>query len=176
MQKKKFAINFIILVLILAALVLLYLQTLLDLFKMIILALMAVVVILGLLLLYHFVGTPNRLRVLLGEMETGLLRESPGALKERYIHAYELYLALSETKKQNFYGRIMRLREKLEEQMKAEKKVEELLEPKNVHEVRQLQKTYEEMYHSYRLLTPRSQEKYYVQMMHMKDKLEKGRL
>lgn len=175
MHKKRFAIYFIIIVLIIAALVLLYFQTFLDTFKIIILSIVVVVVIIGLLVLWHFVGAPNRLRVLLKELETGLLRESPGALKERYVHAYELYLALSEKKKQNFYGRIVRLREKMEEQMKAEKKVEELLEPQKVHDIRQLQKTYDEMQRSYRLLTPKSQEKYYVQMMHMKDKLERGR-
>lgn len=122
-----------------------------------------------------FGSKKHKLRKLLQEMEKKVSSESVEMLKGKYVRAYDLYLRLSEKHKQNFYGRITKIREKMEEQLKAAKKVEELLQKSTVTDFSLLQRQYEEMYDYFKKLPASMQQKYYPQIMHVKEVLEKGR-
>lgn len=136
-------------------------------------AVLVLAVVIG--LMATFSSKKHKLRKLLQEMERRVSLESADMLKSRYVQAYNLYLKLSEKNKQNFYGRLTKLREKMEEQLKAAKKVEELLQKSTVTNITLLKKQYEEMYGHFRKLPASVQQKYYPQLMHVKEVLEKGR-
>ena len=84
-------------------------------------------------------------------------------------------MRLSEKEKQNFYGRVMKLRETLEEQLKTEKKVEGLLQNRSSGSLRERQKKYEEIQSLLPTLSKATQEKYYSQLVQLKEELERGR-
>ncbi len=136
-------------------------------------AVLVLAVVMGIIV--AFKSKKHQLRKLLQEMERRVSSESADALKGKYVQIYNLYLKLSEKNKPNFYGRITKLREKMEEQLKAAKKVEELLQKSTVTNISLLRKQYDEMYGYFRKLPASMQQKYYPQIMHVKEVLEKGR-
>ncbi len=136
-----------------------------------------VVILLAVLvgMIIYLASKKRKLRKLLREMERRVSLEPTDSLKSRYVQAYNLYLKLSEKNKQNFYGHITKLREKMEEQLRATKKVEELLQKSTVTNIPLLRKQYDEMYNYFRKLPASMQQKYYPQIMQVKEVLEKGR-
>src|SRR3989338_2750494 len=115
MRKRKFVWSIIVLALAAALLVFLSWQNLLAPLQPVILILAAVIAATGLAVIFHFVSAANKLRLLLPELEQRADQEAPDTLQESYIRLYELYMRLAEKKKPHFYGRLMKLREKLEE-------------------------------------------------------------
>jgi len=134
-----------------------------------------IIVALGIILSLLLMSKSRKLRKLLKELEHRTSRESAETLKGKYVQAYNLYLALSEKNKQNFYARLTKLREKMEGQLKAAKRVEELLQKSAVTNIALLRKQYDEMYGYFRKLPTAEQQKYYPQIMHVKEVLEKGK-
>jgi len=129
----------------------------------------------GSLLLWQFFKHAGKLRTKLEEIQSLVGQQSPEALKDRYTEIYSLYMKLSEKEKQNFYGRLMKLRETLEEQLKTEKKVEGLLQNRTSGSPRERQKQYEEVQALLPTLSKATQEKYYSQLVQLKEELERGR-
>lgn len=173
MEKKGLVLGILVL-LILAGLGWWYSHVEKELLRIAILSAAMVILAVGIILVIVMAGPKNKLRKLLKELESAVARESAETLKGKYVAVYNLYLKLSEKSKQNFYGRITKLRERMEGQLKAEKKVQELLEKSSVTNITLLRKQYEEMYGYFRKLPVAVQQKYYPQIMHVKEKLEKG--
>ncbi len=101
-------------------------------------------------------------------------QESIEALKREYKGVYSLYLKLSEKHKGTYYGRVSKLRTTIEEQLKAEKVVEQLLAKSHVGSLNDQKKNYLRVHKEYQKLAPRSQEKYYPKIVDLREKLEKG--
>lgn len=175
MVKKSAVFGSIILLLILGGLGWGYFQVEKESFKIAILSCAAAVVVAGIFMILILTSTKNKLRKLLKELENSVPQESADALKSKYVQAYNLYLKLSEKNKQNFYGRIANLREKMEEQLIAALKVEELLQKSTVTNISLLRQQYDEIQGYFRKLPSSMQQKYYPQVMHVKEVLEKGR-
>jgi len=68
------------------------------------------------------------------------------------------------------------LREKIEEQLKAEKIVQELMRNSGKGSIPEQKKTYLKIYKEYQKLPPKSQEKYYPKIVNLRERLEKGRV
>ncbi len=115
------------------------------------------------------------MRKMLRELESKLLQESAEELKELYLDAYETYRKLPEKEKANFYGRLTKIRERLEESMKAEKELQESLERQEGGPEQSVAgKRYEEVHALYQKLPQSVQQKYYSPLMEMKEKGLKG--
>ncbi len=176
MHTRSFIISLAAIAIFTAGFGIVYLRPELEPYKTFLLIALMLAITIGTVILIHFLGHAHRLRVLLKKTQARAAHEAPDSLQESYVQIYKLYLALPERKKQNFYGRIVKLRQTLEEQMKAAKKVQELIEKGDAENLQQLRERYEELYNYFQQLSPVVQQKYYVQVMHMKDKLEKGTL
>ena len=168
-------IPFILLVIAVGALVVGYLTAPSESIKMMFLWLVVVVVLLGggIMILMEF-GRANKLRRRLKAMDKVLLEESLEIIKEKYLEIYGLYLKVSEKEKQNFYGRVAKVREKIEEQLQAKKKVEELLKKASIGSVSQRKASYDQLNTYYNSLSAPERETYYAQLMQVKEQLEKG--
>ena len=175
MGNKSAIVGIIILLLILAGLGWGYFQVEKEIMKIAILSSAMVVLVVGIFVIIILTGTKNKLRKLLKEMESMISQESADTLKGKYVQAYNFYLKLSENNKQNFYGRLTKIREMMEEQMKAAKKVEELLQKSAMTDIALLQKQYDEVYTYFQKLPVVVQQKYYPPIMHLKEILEKGK-
>lgn len=175
MGKKSAIFGIIILLLILAGLGWWYFQVEKEFLRIAILSAAIVVSAGGIILFFLMAGPTHTLRKVLKGLEKAVSTESAETLQGTYVQAYHLYIKLSEKKKQNFYGRLTTLREKMEEQMKAAKKVEELLEKSSLSNITLLQQQYDEMYGYFRKLPTSVQQKYYPHIMHVKEVLEQGR-
>ena len=103
-----------------------------------------------------------------------LNEESHSVLKEGYLEIYNLYLKLSEGRKQNFYGKVTKLREGIEVQLKAEKKVQELLGSRK-GDISDQKKQYLEAYKEYEKLSEKIKKKYYPDLVNFRDQLERGK-
>ena len=110
----------------------------------------------------------KKLRPLLGE-------EATEVLKDGYMGVYNLYMKLSEKHKQNFYTKVTKVREHIEEQLKAEKKIEHLMEDETKGDLKERKQRYLDMYHHYQKLPAKVQKKYYSHIVHLRDQLERGK-
>ena len=145
--------------------------------KIITLVSSSLVFITGLFLLYwNLFYPPNRLRSKLVQLGPLLSEEPAEKLKENYLEIYSLYLKLSETHKQNFYGRIEKLRQTIEEQLKIEKKLEELFQKITTLDLPQQKQVYLEIYQYYQKLPQKMQGYYYPQIIQLREQLEKGQI
>ncbi|MBI4980855.1 hypothetical protein HZC30_04845 [Candidatus Woesearchaeota archaeon] len=133
------------------------------------------VVIVFLIFMIWLEFTPHsKLRKKLNRLVHTVDDESTETLKEAYQEVYNLYLKVSEKNKSNFYSRIVQLREKIEAQLKAEKRVEELLQKSAQAGFTEMKTIYDELYTHYLKLPAKTQHKYYVHVNHLKDQLERG--
>ncbi len=133
------------------------------------------VVIVFLLFMIWLEFTPHsKLRKKLNRLMRTVNDESTETLKEAYQEVYNLYLKVSEKNKSNFYSKIIQLREKIEEQLKAEKKVEELVQKSAVVGFTEMKTIYDELYTHYLKLPAKTQHKYSIHLSHLKDQLERG--
>ncbi|MFH1828740.1 MAG: NosD domain-containing protein, partial [Nanoarchaeota archaeon] len=118
--------------------------------------------------------TPNRLRRKIRRLSPLLEEEPSELLKEDYLDAYKLYLKLSEKNKQNFYPKITQLREKIETQLKAEKRIEELFKKVVQGGIEEQKKTYLKIFKDYQKLPEKVKQKYYTKIIQLRDRLERG--
>jgi c-di-AMP phosphodiesterase-like protein len=133
------------------------------------------VVIVFLIFMIWLEFTPHsKLRKKLNRLMRTVNDESTETLKEAYQEVYNLYLKVSEKNKSNFYSKIVQLREKIEEQLKAEKKVEELVQSSAQAGFAEMKTIYDELYTHYLKLPAKTQHKYSIHLAHLKDQLERG--
>ncbi len=141
-----------------------------------ILLLLAVFVV-GLLtgyLYWKHLLTPARMRKKLAQLTLMLEEESLEVLKDAYLTVYKHYLKLSESQKHNFYARVDKLREQIEEQLRAEKKMETLMQKSIRGSLTEQKKLYVEMHGHYQKLSRKTREKHYHNLAQLKDRLERG--
>lgn len=129
----------------------------------------------GIYVYWQFAVAPGRLRRKLKKLAPMLGEESSELLKEHYVEVYNLYMKLSEKHKQNFYSKVTKFREQIEEQLKAEKKIEELLQLSTKGSFAEQRKVYLEIYDTYLKLPVKVQQKYYSNIVHLRDQLERGK-
>ena len=168
--------TFLIAGILIAGLVGLYLFFIQDeMIKKILLVALVVVVLLSIVVLsIEFSRGPHRLRAKIREIEPLLSQESAEMLKDKYVHIYELYMKLPEKWKQNFYAKVSGIRERVEEQLKAEKKLVFLLEQSDKAPVSEWKPLYIQLYASFQKLPQQVQGHYYTRVIALKEKLGKG--
>ncbi len=131
--------------------------------------------IIGLTVIFwDFFSPANRLRRKIHKISLQLNHQSLDWLKNNYLDAYDLYLNLPEKKKTYFYPQLMELREKIENCISCEKEVEwhfHDVDEKNLAEQKEI---YEKIYDHYQQLPEKVQQKYYAQLVQLRDHLERG--
>jgi parallel beta-helix repeat protein len=123
---------------------------------------------------WYLTSSRNRIKRKLRKIAPLLGQESHSVLKTGYLDIYHLYLKLSEGHKQNYYSKVTKLREKLEDQLKAEKQVQELLENRK-GDIKEQKETYMLAYKQYQKLPEKVKQKYYSDLIHFRDQLERGK-
>jgi len=128
----------------------------------------------GFFIYFEFIYPPARIRRKLRKAEQFLSEESTESIKGQYKKIYTLYLKTSENTKQKYYPSIIKLREKIESQIKTEKKIEELLEktPKLTN-LKKQKHNYLKINNLYKELPAKTQHKYYQKILHLRSQLEK---
>ncbi len=116
----------------------------------------------------------NRLRRMLKKTSSQLETEPTDIVKAHYLKIYDLYMKLPEKKKQNFYSRVNALRERLEEQLQAEKELERLLAKSDKGSIADQKKIYLSLFAKYEKLPRSVQHQYYPQIVQLRDRLERG--
>ncbi|MBT4936136.1 hypothetical protein HOL21_00665 [Candidatus Woesearchaeota archaeon] len=95
--------------------------------------------------------------------------------KTVYLDIYELYLKMSEKNKRNFYVPITHIRDTVEEQLRAEKKMQQSLNQTVRGDITQQKEAYESAYSQYQKLPDATKQQYYAQVVHLREKLENGK-
>jgi len=129
----------------------------------------------GIFAYWQFAYGPSRLRRKLKQIVPLLDEESSEVIKGKYLGMYNLYMKLSEPHKQNFYSKLTDLREKVEVQLKAEKKIGELIQQEHCGSLEEQKERYLEMHQNYQKLPGKVQQKYYQHIIHLKEQLERGK-
>ena len=137
---------------------------------------LAVVVVLGALVyVYMHIISPQRtFRRKLYLLTWNLHKYTIEELKDLYQEVYQLYLKLPEHKKANVYASLTKLRESIEEKMKAAKKLERMMEGLAEGTIQELQKKYEEAKKVFEELSSGEQQKFQAALNAVKEKLERG--
>jgi len=130
----------------------------------------------GIFTYWEFGVLSNRVRRKLRKTKVMMSNSSIEILKQEYKSIYNMYLKLSEKDKRNFYTNVNRLRGKIEEQLKAEKIVEELFGDSHKGDLHTQKKNYLNIYREYQKLAPKSQEKFYPKLVALKESLDHGKL
>jgi hypothetical protein len=118
---------------------------------------------------------PGKLGSKLKEMHTLLAHESADDLGEEYMEIYSLYESLSLRKQRDFSPAMNNLRERIEQQLLAEKEIEDLLMKVKKSTLKQKKKCYDLINEHYKVLPRKVQHHYYTQMVHLRHELEGGR-
>lgn len=174
-KRGSLALSFFLLVLIVGVLAALYLIMESETARLGLLISIVIVVGTGIIFLFlQYSRGGHRLNKKMESLESLLPHESLDVLKGKYLAVYNHYLKLSEKDKRNFYGKLTKLREGLEEQLKAEKKIEILLKKLEKAGLQEMKKIYDELQQEVSKLSKVMQEKYYPYLMHLKERLEGG--
>jgi len=115
-----------------------------------------------------------KLRKYLEQLEDALKKESIPNLKNLYKEVYSLYLLVSEKDKQNFYGRITKNREKIEEYLVTQKKLETILRDAGSGNLKQQQQEFTAINSLFITLPQKEQDIYFSAINLIKEKLETG--
>lgn len=168
--------SFLLFATLIAGLVALYLFILQDEMakKVMLITLIAVILLSIIVLAIEFSRGPHRVRAKIREIEPLLSQQSAEMLKDKYVQIYELYLKLPEKWKQNFYAKVTSIRERVEEQLRAEKKLVFLLEQSDKAPLAELKQLYTQLYASFQKLPEQVQGHYYYRVIALKEKMEKG--
>jgi parallel beta-helix repeat protein/cysteine-rich repeat protein len=137
-------------------------------------SLAAVLIFGGVYASWYLSSSRNRLKRKLRKITPLLGEESHDILKAGYLDIYHLYLKLSEGHKQNYYSKVTKLREKLEDQLKAEKRIQELLEDRT-GDIKEQKETYLLAYKQYQKLPEKVKKTYYPDLVNFRDQLERGK-
>jgi|SRR3989344_3589276 len=143
--------------------------------QLIILILSFVILIVGLFI--YFLSTTSlkrKIRKQISKIMFNLDAFSIDTLKESYLNIYRSYMRLSEKNKQNFYTSVNKLRQEIEDKLKAKKKLELLIDQVSVGSIEEQKQTFENINKLYQQLPHPDQEQYSAQIQHLKEKLEKG--
>ena len=101
--------------------------------------------------------------------------EGTDALKDHYKGIYKLYMKTSEKNKQNFYANVTKLREHIEEGLKAERMIQKQFEQAGqAADLLSQKKSYLKIYKEYQKLPAKTQEKYYHKIVDLRARLEAG--
>jgi len=170
------SILIILFTLILAALIALYFITEAEETKKIAIFAFIAIFVMTLILIYLHVGFSARLmRRNLKKIEEQVAEGSLEELKETYLKLYKVYLKLSEKKKQNFYGKLAQIREKVEDMLRAEKKIQKMLDEVTEHkDITKKRPLYDQMQSEFKKLPSKTQEKYFPHLNQLKEDLETG--
>lgn len=167
---------FVLIAFMIAGLVLLYFIVDSESLQTLVLSLLIIVVVFGAIILLW--GHGNAVHVLsqkIQELEPLIARESAEALKDKYVEIYNLYMKLPENQKPNFYGKLMNIREKMEETMKAEKKMSELFDQAGKGGIVERRRNYALLYENFQKLPKRGQEVHYPKLIALKQSLGRGK-
>ena len=110
----------------------------------------------------------------LKEMHNLLSNEHVDFLGNRYLAIHDLYEALPKKNKDKFAPAIDKLRGRIETQLVAEKKIEELLVKVKKGNMKHKKKCYEGIHENLKVLPRKVQIHYYPQLVHLRHKLESG--
>ncbi len=119
--------------------------------------------------LYH--SSYHRVRRKLHEAQQFLGADSLHELKVHYDEIYTLYERLPEQQKRQVYGRFVKLRERIEEGLTAEKKLAQLLEHADRGTTSIQRKRYQDMYELYQKLPAPVQGKFYEEIKRVRERL-----
>lgn len=140
--------------------------------------LLSIIGVTVLVLIWYIVwefSAANRLRRMLKKIQPMIGSEPMDEVKKLYLKTYDLYLKLSEKKKQNFYAKVTSLRESLEEHLQKERELGRLLTETEKGSVDEQKKKYFKLYAVYEKLPRKVQNQYYPQMVQLRDRLERGK-
>lgn len=132
--------------------------------------------IIGLFAYWYLAYPPTLIRKKLRTTDSLIQEETIETIKAFYAEIYGLYTRLSEKHRQNFYGRVMKVKEAVEEQLHLEKKLEELFYKANKGLVKERKKVYDELYEIYQRLTVKTKQKHYPRLVQLREGLERGRI
>ena len=147
-----------------------------DFIKAAALAILLLAIVLAAVFFYlEFTHPGKKLRKKLALVESKLAQESLDFLKAEYINIYKLYLGLPDQKKANFYARVIKLREQIEQQLKSVQQLESLLKKAELAAVEELKQIYQEIETVFQGLSKKLQQEYFPKLSYLKDKLEQGK-
>lgn len=136
--------------------------------------LLILVFVLASFAVWKFAYRPNKLRKKLKKLNLLLAQGSSQKLKQGYLEVYNLYLKLSDKHKQNFYTKITKIRESIEENLKAENNIVKLLEKSGRGGLDEQKTNYREIRRNYQKLSPKIKEKYYQDIVRLRERMERG--
>lgn len=143
--------------------------------KLMILIMSLTVLLIGIIIFYlSTTAIKRKLHKQIKKLSANFNTSNLDILKQNYMDIYYNYMKLSEHKKQNYYGSITKLRQDLEEKLKAQKKLELLLQEASVGSIEEQKQKYTEIEKLFSQLPFPNQEKYTSTIQHLKEKLEKG--
>ena len=152
----------------------LYLTQQTEQIKTILLVLLVIVGLLGtFLILWEAFRGAHAMRTMLQSVD--LTQQPPEIVRQKYLKIYTLYMKLPEGEKRNFYARVLKLREQLEEQLQAQKAVQGLLEKVTRGTITERKKTYDQLHAQFQKLSPLIQKHYYPELVQVKAELEPGK-
>ncbi len=147
-----------------------------ELIKTLALVMLILAVILAAFFFYlEFTHPGKKLRQKLASLESKLAQESLDFLKVEYITIYKLYLSLPDKKKANFYARVIKLREQIEQQLKSGHHFEFLLKKAELATVEELKQIYSEIETVFQGLNQKLQQEHFPKLAYLKDKMEQGK-
>ncbi|MBI2573675.1 hypothetical protein HYV86_07455 [Candidatus Woesearchaeota archaeon] len=126
-------------------------------------------IFIGGILLIHHRSTPKRLQRLLQKVQLSTSLDPSSLLKEEYLEMYGLYLKLPEKHKPNFYAQVIAIRTILEDQLKAQKRLEVLVTQIDSIDQPSKKELLDEIENNYRKLSEKEKEKYTASVMHLRE-------
>ena len=176
MKKKGLLLLYLVIFVLMGSAAYLYLFFEEALIKAAALAMLILAVILAALFFYlEFTHPGKKLRQKLASVEGKITQESLDFLKAEYINIYKLYLGLPDKKKANFYARVVKLREQIEQQLKSVHQLEFLLKRAELATIEELKPIYREIETVFHGLNQKLQQEHYPRLSYLKDKLEQGK-
>lgn len=122
---------------------------------------------------YSLYNAPQkRLSRKLKSINSLLLHGSHDSLNSLYQELVQLYFQLPEHQQLPFAEKMETIQLVLEEQLRAKKKMEEILSPAQEISFSATKKKYNELLHHYHKLPSTVQKEYYHQVVHLREKLE----
>ena len=121
----------------------------------------------------EIVRKPKKMDKLLKKVSSTTKDGSIEDLKEGYNGIHSLYNRLSSKHQDKYKSQVNSVRTNIEKKMKNGKKIEKMLQD-NSGTVEEKRIKYDQMFEVYQRLPRQEQKKYYAQIMHVRENLEKG--
>lgn len=120
---------------------------------------------------YHLASPLHKIRRKIDGLQAVATKETLDYLKEKYKELYEAYLSLSESRKKQVYGPIVRIHETIENHLQAVKRLETLLQQGKAEIAAEEQQRYKEIVDLYSGLPLKEQEHFFVRVAHIKERI-----